>query len=210
MTSEGRQPTSWSTCGRRLARLMALLAGVIALALLPWTAHAQTTGGISGTVTDSITGAGLGPGTVQIYTATGGFQASVLTTAGTGAYTATGLAPGTYYARTFVAFLNYVDEAYNNLMCVPCSIITSTPISVSAGVTTSGIDFALSPGGSFSGTVTDAATAAPLNSVGVQIVSETGFGLGGASSNASGAYVVSGLPPGSYFARTFVSSTPER
>jgi len=51
-------------------------------------------------------------------------------------------------------------------------------VSVTAGATTSGVDFGLALGGRISGTVTDAATGTPLAGVSVQV------------------YTASAVPPG--------------
>jgi hypothetical protein len=167
----------------------------------------QPGGTITGTVTDAGTAAPLSNVTVQVYTSTGVF-AKGISTDGSGVYTLRGLPAGSYFARTFASSVNYLDKAYNNVPCAlsSCNITTTTPIAVSVGATTSAIDFALSPGGRITGTVTDAGTAAPLANVTVEIATSTGTFVAGTSTNASGVYTVGGLPTGSYFARTFVSS----
>src|SRR5262245_353770 len=95
---------------RCLGRMGNLPAFVI---LLPGSVQAQT-GTISGTVADAVTGTGLGS-TVSVSSWNGLSVASTSTTAA-GAYTVTGLAPGYYYARTFVfSGVNYVNEAYGDV-----------------------------------------------------------------------------------------------
>jgi hypothetical protein len=187
--------------------------------LVPVTSGATTSGinialsaggTISGTVTDAGTTAGVVGAIVAISNAAGQQVRSVATTTG-GAYSATGLPTGNYFARTQVssAAFNYLDKAYNNQPCFGCSVTASTPIAVTAGNTTSNINFGLTAGGVISGTITDTSSFAPIQSVTVQIVTSTGaavdsrFGV----TNASGVYTVGGLPTGAYFAFTSVSTT---
>ena len=150
--------------------------------------------------------------TVAVYSWNGARLAGVTSTAGTGAYTVTGLPPGIYFARTNDTA--WRDVAYNNVACGSCSVTTSEPIRVNAGVTTPSINFALSDSvpGSVTGTVTDAGTAAPIPSVEVDLYEQLGptsFQFrGNGFSRADGTYIVTGLPAGTYVARTFVLPFP--
>jgi hypothetical protein len=102
--------------------------------------------------------------------------------------------------------VNYVAEAYNDVRCAPsCAITTTTPIYVVAGATTI-VNFGLSPGATVSGVVTDEVTLAPLSSIGVFLIDPNGFTFF-ASTNASGAYTVNGVPPGTYYSQTSAPST---
>jgi hypothetical protein len=85
-------------------------------------------GTISGAVTDAATGVGLLNVAVAVYNAAGVLVKTVTSVANTGAYIVRGLAPGTYYARTIVspATPYYIDEAYNNIACVPCTVTATT------------------------------------------------------------------------------------
>lgn len=101
-------------------------------------------GEISGTVTDAATSTPINGSKVEIYDSVGAL-ASAGTTDVTGAYTAKHLPAGTNYAKT-VKFPNYIDELYDNIVCNPtCDPLTGTPITVTAGSTTSEINFALDP-----------------------------------------------------------------
>ena len=102
-------------------------------------------GRIAGTV--SLTGSGPLPGaSVSIYNASTSLVKSV-TADGAGAYVANGLAAGNYFVRVG-------SELYNDKPCfLSCMIASGTPVAVTAGATTSGIDIALPRGGSISGTV---------------------------------------------------------
>jgi alpha-tubulin suppressor-like RCC1 family protein len=59
-------------------------------------------------------------------------------------------------------------------------------------------------GGTITGTVTDAATSAPVPGVDVQVFSSTGIPTSSGYTNASGVYSIQGLPSGSYRVRTSV------
>jgi hypothetical protein len=69
-------------------------------------------------------------------------------------------------------------------------------------MTTSGIDFALNPGGTITGTVTAAGTGVPLASVTVSVHNSSGSSLGSTSTNASGVYTTRALATGTYDIRT--------
>jgi hypothetical protein len=162
---------------------------------------------ITGVVTDSVTTAPLEGVTVQIYTSSGGFAGSGSTNA-TGVYTVTGLAAGTYYARTFASFTaNYVDELFDDIPCLNCLVTSGRAMVLTAGATRSGVDFALSPGGRITGTVTNEGTGDALSSVSVTIYTSNGTFAATAATTATGSYTVNGLPTGSYYARTFVFGT---
>jgi len=183
---------------------LAIAVAALLLTLLRGIAQGQP-GSISGAVTDKSSGAGL-PAMVAVYSWNGALLQSVSTTAATGAYVVTGLPAGVYFARTMVSpGLNYVDEAYRSVSCVPCAgITTTTPIEVASGETVT-INFPLSAGGSIAGTVTDQSSAG-IGNVAVKVAASSGVFVKTAASDGSGAWVVRGLPPGTYFARTDVSS----
>src|SRR5207249_4426597 len=126
-----------------------------------------TGGHIAGTVT----AAGDGPlngVSVQIYNSAGAFVTSSTTDASGNYTTAAVLPTGTYYARTSNS-LGYIDELYNDITCFGCHATTGTPIPVTAGSTTSNINFGLVAGGRVSGRVTAAATGAALSGVSVRV-----------------------------------------
>ena len=166
-------------------------------------ASAQT-GTITGTVTAAATGTPLSGVTVRVYNESGGSVTGVTTDA-SGVYITSALVAGSYRVRTFDS-LGYIDEAYDNVPCVGCSSTTGTLIAVTAGATTSGINFGLSAGGRITGTVTDAATGAPLSGVGVDVYTEGGSYVTYGYTDASGVYLpYAGLSTGNYRVRTFNS-----
>jgi hypothetical protein len=160
-------------------------------------------GSISGMVTDP-SSVGLSGVTVSVYTA-GGLLAKSGVTLG-GAFTVNGLAPGTYFARTFAPDdQNFVDELYNNVPCLACVVTTGTPITVVAGATRTGVDFSLEPGAVIAGFITDARTHSYVSGVGVAIYSSVGTLV--KQVVAVPGYQAAGLPAGTYFARTFAPSS---
>ncbi|HEY7291229.1 MAG TPA: carboxypeptidase regulatory-like domain-containing protein [Vicinamibacterales bacterium] len=101
-------------------------------------------GGITGTITDARTGAPMPNVTVQIYTAGGLFTKSA-NTGLAGTYATSGLAPGTYYARTSQDIPSgHANQLYSGDRCgSTCTVTNGTPIVVNASTMTTGIDFAL-------------------------------------------------------------------
>ena len=166
---------------------------------------ALTPGGrIAGTVSDAVSGTPLGNVALQFYDAAGAYVTSGSTN-GAGQYLSNaGLPAGDYYARTFNDS-GFVDELYDDIPCPGgCTVTTGTPITVSSGATTSGVDFGLAQGGTVGGRVTDAATAAPLADVQVEIYDSSGSSVDYAYTDGSGQYVTTtGLPAGTYYARTY-------
>jgi hypothetical protein len=84
---------------------------------------------------------------------------------------------------------------------------TGTPIAVTLGVTTPDVNFQLDVGGSITGTITNAVTAAALQGVGVTVCAQTATGSSCSSgfdipSNAAGQYSIIGLPSGTYYLST--------
>ncbi len=161
-------------------------------------------GRISGTVTDSLTPTGLSAVTVDIYDATGNRVTGGHPDA-SGSYTTQGGLPaGTYYARTANS-IGYLDELYDDLPCVSgdCDITTGTGILVGAGAMTSGIDFALDPGGGVSGTVTDTSRAVGVSNVRVSIYDGGGNSVADVWTDGGGNYITAEiLRPGSFYAAT--------
>lgn len=102
-----------------------------------------TGGGIAGTITDALDGMPI-RGFVEIFDSTGqsasfGFGDSC------GRYRSEGALPsGSFFVKTDE--WEYQNELYNNLICPDgCDPTTGTPVSVTSGSTTDGIDFSLEP-----------------------------------------------------------------
>ena len=165
-------------------------------------------GQIKGRVSDS---AGAGVQGVALRAFDGlGFESGIVQTTATGEYTISGLGPGSYYLMTLNAGTRgLVNEIYNNLPCpLSCSDATAevsgARVTVALEGAVSNVDFILAAGGAIGGTVTDAATGAPLQDVGVRVIhsTATGFTTASATTDASGMYTVAGLPAGTYQAIT--------
>jgi len=188
---------------RRLSWVVAALA-LLGLPAAP--AVAQGTGGISGSVTNADTAAGISGVTVYVYNSAGSLAKTATTVAG-GTYSAKELAAGTYYVKTYNT-LDYVDELYNNIPCLglACSNPTSgTPVAVSSGATTTGIDFALAPSGAIAGKVSDSVSGAALAGVSVFAYNAGNTQLRGTTTDGTGSYKIEGLPKGTYYVKTYNS-----
>jgi len=166
-------------------------------------------GRISGKVTDASNSQALPSVTITVFSSSG-VNLGSLNTDGLGNFTTSGLAPGSYYLRASsngVTFQNnqpvaFVDQLYGGTPCPCLNPTLGTPVAVTSGATTSGINFALSRGGSIAGGVIDAATGVGLGSIAVQIYTSAGALMKTAVTNTAGGYTLAGLPPGTYYART--------
>ncbi len=107
---------------------------------------------------------------------------------------------------------HYVNEKYNDIACpgLACDL-TTADVNVAVDETTSGIDFALTSGLGFSGTIRDVATTNPIPNVHVLVYKDMGDGTvkfadwattSDGSNDPIGSFLVSGLPAGTYFAVT--------
>jgi hypothetical protein len=166
-------------------------------------------GRISGTITDASNAQAVPFVQVAIFSSAGVNVGSASADA-SGNYTTSGLPAGSYFLRsaTGPVFLNnqqvaFVDQLYSGTQCVPACLNATfgTPVAVSNGATTSSINFALSRAGMIAGAVIDAATGIGVP-VGVQIYTAAGVLAKTAGANSAGGYIVAGLPPGTYYART--------
>jgi hypothetical protein len=176
------------------------------------TTTAATTGAISGTVTDA-GGAhhGLANVWVHMFSPTTAANGDAYTAAD-GSYTVTRLAAGFDYKVYFYGSgaaggssdaLGYVDELYNNQ---PLSG-TPTPVTVTLGATTVGINAALAGGGAVSGTVTDAGgTHHGLAGVEVLVQSVSTGAYTWPTSTFDGTYTATGLPSATDYTVRFYGS----
>jgi protocatechuate 3,4-dioxygenase beta subunit len=143
----------------------------------------SATSGISGTVTDSETPAQAVSGATVAYTGTGGTTGSGSTTTGAGGtYSFSGVPPGTYsVTATETGFTSPAAQ----------------PVTVTAGVIKSGVDFTLNATSGISGTVTDGTL--PIGSATVSYSGTGGSnGSGSIGTAVDGTYALSGVPPGTY------------
>lgn len=183
-------------------------------------------GKISGKVTDFLTGLPINQYRqfVQFYDSNGLVAGGAEVNPMTGEYISSrALRPGVYTARTGSMFSGdftsgYIMQKYDPLGNLDCPGITcdlnSGNITVNAynphsgspdpiaDATTTGIDFALETGLSFSGTITDLNQGLPLQDVHVLVYNHTGQFANWATTDTHGDFTVSGLPAGTYYAKT--------
>ncbi|HEV3093511.1 MAG TPA: carboxypeptidase regulatory-like domain-containing protein [Solirubrobacteraceae bacterium] len=160
---------------------------------------ALATGGtITGTLTDAIGGHAVSGVEVEAI-ASGGGSSGYEVSGSDGTYRIGALAAGSYTVE-FVpytsAYSAYSTQYYNGAT----SLSSATPVSVSLGRTTSGIDGTLSGGGSVSGTVDGGSSSSLLSGVSVSLYSTSYQYYGTATTDASGGFFFGGLPAGSYIA----------
>lgn len=179
----------------------------IALLSVPAAAVAQT-GTVTGTVTNAVTGLPVPNITVAVLTQNAGFVSTDATDA-TGAYSVTVPQGAVYYVAALANTQGFVPQAHPGIPCPTpnCTVNDvnlGNHIAVASGATVSGIDFALTPGGRITGTVTNASTGAPAANVFVFAVfqiNQSTFSVGD-STDASGVYDITGLPAATYFLAT--------
>ena len=173
---------------------------------------------VTGTITDATTLTPLTNACVYVLRISSGFvtAAAYDCTDGAGWFDAGGLPAGTYYLWAVSGDSSHVPALYGNIPCLqavcsrqPAVVAASAPIVVATGATVAGRDVALSPAGGISGVVRDASTLTPLASIDVRgVVRASGAALQvvSATTNASGEYVLPGLPGGTYY--VYVSDAP--
>ncbi len=167
-------------------------------------------GAIEGTVTEAGTGLPVDFASIAVWDSAGDFARS----GGTGPlgdYRVLGLDPGTYFVT--VTSPRHVGELYDDLPCpggAPggCDVTAGTAVAVTAGGTTTGIDFAIVRLGSLSGGVTEAGSGLPLFG-GIVVL----FDAGGSSFDSApihapdGDYRFESVPAGTWFVA--VSAPPD-
>ncbi len=157
------------------------------------TAGYHFVGSISGRVTESAAGAGVQGINVSVYNANTGSSVAYGYTDSSGAYQIPQLASGNYKLR-FSGY-DYVEQWYSS----KADRNVATIVAVSAPGVTNGIDVVMIKGGSISGTVTGKDTGTGLQWVyAVAYNAATGAWAGSGSTDAAGAYRISGLAPGDY------------
>ncbi|UFS68589.1 carboxypeptidase regulatory-like domain-containing protein [Geomonas sp. RF6] len=151
------------------------------------TASYNFTATVSGRATDSVTGAGTPLVRVNAYDAATGMYRGSAETSSTGEFLISGLPAGIY---KFSFYGNgYATMWYGGSL----SASGARTVVVAAPGTKSGIDAALTKGGSIAGTVTDAVSGAGVEGVNVTILDYYSV-----FTDSTGAYLISGLPAGKY------------
>ena len=163
-------------------------------------------GGVSGRVTDATTGQPLAGVSIRAVAGEPGLH-GYSTTSDDGTYVIAELVTGSYSVSTSYAD-PYLDEVHPGVVCPEqgCHGFPGTPIPVTIGTLTGGIDFALTTAGRVAGRVVDGTNGSPLGGIDVWIHQASGAVAGTAVTDRNGLYLVDRLRTGSYFART--SSRP--
>jgi M6 family metalloprotease-like protein len=157
-------------------------------------------GGMSGVVTNA-SGTPIADAQVQASTQTC-CGSGYATTGADGAYTMTGLAPGSYIVTASAA--GYAAQHYNGAY----DYNSATPVSVASAITSPGINFALEIGATISGTVTNA-SGTPI--AGAQVYTQTQpccRTSGYATTGVDGTYTIGDLAPGIYVVQARASVCP--
>ena len=155
---------------------------------VPVTAGAQTSNvnilmnvsaGISGKVTDAVTGLPVSFAIVTVESADGSISVDTFTDTNGNYQIIQNLQTGTYNATVeyFSGAIGYLSQ-------------TKTGIALTAGSMTSNQNFALALSGVITGTITDANTHAPLQGIYVEAQSTDGFYSDFAITNSSGQYTM--------------------
>ncbi len=158
-------------------------------------------GRILGTVTKEGSGTPVESAYILVCDGSGTSVDSYLTGADGTYATWVGLPSGSYFVVAIDFLGGLIGEVYPDTQCLACSPTSGTPVGVTAPDDTTGIDFALAPGGRIGGTVTFEGSGFALNSAVVYIHEIGGSLAGAAASDSSGNYLSYGLPTGTYFAR---------
>jgi 5-hydroxyisourate hydrolase-like protein (transthyretin family) len=188
---------------------------LLAVLFLPTTAFAQT-GTITGTVTNSVTGAPIAGVPIAVVRSDNLSDAGIADfqpTNASGVYTFS-LPPGGYYLAAIPTDegLDYVDQIFGGPhfpIDFP-DLLEGTLVTVTAGNTATA-NTALLPGGHVTGTVTDAATGAPLANILVQSVYRSNndyYSSTDALTDAAGRYTIQGLAPGQILVLTRSVNVP--
>ncbi len=175
----------------------------------------STTAGVSaqlsvfGTITGKVTDTTSEPLTdvvIDVVAASGTGSFSTGATDPDGEYTASYLLPGSYDvcfdttgATGGESSDGYLDECYSGAPWDGelADVTGATPVTITSGLTVPGIDEALAPAGSVTGTVTDSSSS-PLADVVVDAFTPGGVVAGSATTTADGTYVVRRLVAGEY------------
>jgi hypothetical protein len=147
----------------------------------------SVSGGISGRITDAVSGSPLPGVIVNAYNATGsGTSGQYGFTDANGNYQIIQNLPTGTYNVTVVFTTGYIYK-------------TVSSVSVTAGAMTSNINFALARSGVITGTVTDSVSHAVLQGIFVEGINATGSFTAYAITNSSGQYTMNtNIPTGTY------------
>ncbi|TAK62277.1 MAG: carboxypeptidase regulatory-like domain-containing protein, partial [Dehalococcoidia bacterium] len=149
----------------------------------------EESGNLSGIVTD-VFGAPIGDAWVYA-TDVGGAGGGSIYTASDGTYLLPNLPPGTYRVEAQKA--GFAWQFYDGTS----DASAATPVNVTSGAETSGIDFALVVGARISGKVTNS-LGTPISGAWVAAAQDGGFGGGSYATGSDGVYTIDTLVTGNY------------
>jgi hypothetical protein len=156
---------------------------------------------ISGAVTRLPGSTPMSGVTIQLLASTGAVALTTTTNA-SGNYSFTGLPAGTYRLVTRNT-PGVIDVAWPSAPCPSaCNGLNGNTITVTAGGSATGRNFALDSGGSISGSVRSTSPSAAIPGVTLQVYNSGGIPVAQVLSNASGNYEVNALPSGNFVVRT--------
>jgi hypothetical protein len=190
-------------------RLTGALVATIALSLVaPVRAFGQTdtSGLITGTIRDLSTRQPLSSVPVSLYDVNHEFVQSTSTDP-TGVFrfglpTGSALPAGTYYVLA-EGVTGFAGQAYSGVACfLSCRMKDATPIHVTVGKVSGGIDFLLAPNGSIAGRVINATSGAGVAGANVAAGTSAGLWGGGATTAADGTFTIS-VAPGAYLVSVY-------
>ena len=161
-------------------------------------------GSVTGNVEVDPAGPALENVAVEVWDSAGEYATTGWTNASGDYITERGLPKGDYHAKTWND-QGYVNELYDDKTCPGfCDVLTGDVIAVDEGVSTPGIDFALSSGGLISGSITAEGTGQQLADVWVDILDSTGKHVANGRTDSVGFYTIfASLAPGTYKAKTW-------
>ena len=157
-------------------------------------------GSIGGTVTDAGSHSAIEGVTAQVFTFEDGDWNTIdsVQTGSDGTYEFGGLPTGSYRVKFSIENRSYAYGYYGGAG----TVASATPVPVTKGVKTSGIDAALGQPSAIEGTVTEAATGLPLAGIVVDVWAENASGgwewVEYGFSASDGSYRLGGLRTGSY------------
>lgn len=155
----------------------------------------STGGAITGTVVQKSTGTPMEGSTIWVRTLPNSEVVNSVRSEADGSYFVPGLAAGSYQVQVVgFAGSDFAGQLYDGVDCVNgCRPEDATPVPVTEGGTTSGIDFQIAKLGVLEGTVTDSTTGLPIEGAFVRTSVKS------ATTDAAGAFRMTGFDPGTYY-----------
>jgi hypothetical protein len=128
------------------------------------------------------------------------------TSSASGDYTLDVLPAGTLYVRSSNT-MGFLDEWFDDVLLASANPVTdgATGVPVTEGMTTPGVDFRLTEGGTIGGRVSGPGNLS-LEGIDIDVFDTNGNFVRGGTTAADGTYTVIALPTGTYFVNTFDST----